>query len=92
MKTIKDAINDYKENPEDSLFENGFSGDEVQLVVRENSRKPGEPIFVREDGKVGFPTINSISVTIGATIRGRIQQEEPTYFLVEVRSIVSPSN
>ena len=60
----------------------------AQFVVRENSKKPGEPILVREDGKVGFPTMNSIHVKIGDTVRGKIQQEEENYFLFEVQEII----
>ena len=59
-----------------------------QFVVRENAKKPGEPIFVMQNGKVGFPTINSLSVKIGDTVKGKIQMERDTYFLFEVTEIV----
>ena len=84
MKTIKEALEKAKANI------NLVSSKEpnLQYIVRENKRKPGEPIFVREDGKVGFPTINSLNVEIGDIVRGKIQHEEPNYFLIEVREII----
>jgi len=84
MKTIKEAI---ESNPSE-IDLTDLSSNMVQYKVRENKRKPGEPIFVREDGKVGFPTINSIQLKIGDIVRGKIQYEEPNYFLIEVREKV----
>jgi hypothetical protein len=84
MKTIKDAFQQFT-NGQNPLTE---KAEEVQYIVRENKKKPGEPIFVREDGKVGFPTINSVGINIGDVVRGKIQYEEPNYFLLEVREII----
>jgi len=90
MKTLKNAI---------EMIESGkLSSDEMreylapengQFIARENNKNPGHIIFVREDGKVGFPTINSIPIEIGDTARGKIQSEEEHYFLFEVREIVN---
>ncbi len=63
-------------------------GDDVQLTVLENRKKPGESIFVRADGKVGFSTINSIQSTIGDTIRGRIKFDNENCFFVEVNEVI----
>ncbi len=65
------------------------TGDEIQLVVKENRQRPGAPIFVREDGKCGFSTINSIPFTIGDTVRGKIKIDTETVFFVEVNEIIT---
>jgi hypothetical protein len=82
MNTLKEALQQYTSGEQDVVVKNS------QYIVRENKKKPGEPIFVREDGKVGFPTINSVKIEIGDVVRGKIQHEEPNYFLLEVREIV----
>ena len=82
MNTLKEALHQYTSGEQDVVVK------DAQYIVRENKKKPGEPIFVREDGKVGFPTINSIKIEIGDVVRGKIQHEEPNYFLLEVREIV----
>jgi hypothetical protein len=90
MSNLTEALNEYKTSPDrPSLAFDILQDKEYQFVVRENKKSPGKPIFVREDGKVGFPTINSISIKIGDTVRGKIRQEEPNYFLFEIREIVS---
>ncbi len=66
-------------------------GDTVRLIVKENSRKPGRVCFAREDGKVGFPTINSLQVKIGDVIEGRVKADNPTCFFVDVEKIVQTS-
>jgi len=83
MNTLKEAIETFEETGKLDL-----TGEVKQFKVRENSKKPGTPIFVRDDGKVGFPTINSISVKIGEVVKGRIVSEQPSYFLVEVSEVV----
>jgi hypothetical protein len=88
MGPLSKALEEYQNNPKKSLAFEILQGEDQQFVVRENKKKPGEPIFVREDGKVGFPTINSIRVDIGDTIRGYVRHEEPSYFLVEIREII----
>ena len=89
MKSLKEAIECMQagEIQPDDVPRN-VEPQQEQFIVRENSKKPGEPIFVRGDGKVGFPTINSRRVEIGDTVRGRIQVEEDTYFLFEVREVI----
>ncbi len=64
------------------------TGEEMQLVVKENNKKPGAPIMVLENGKVGFPTVNSIPIEIGDTIRGKMKLNFDTVFFVEVESIL----
>ena len=86
---LKEAFQNYKKNPNEDILSTAFEADEIQLVVRENAKHPGETIFVREDGKVGFSTKNSLEVKIGDVVRGRVHQDEETYFLFEVQSIVS---
>ncbi len=65
------------------------TGDDIQLVVKENNQKPGSPIFVLESGKVGFNTINSIPSDIGDTVRGQIKLDMDTCFFVEVQEIIT---
>jgi hypothetical protein len=84
MANLTEALQRLKKG---ELSSDVYSDDEKQFIVRENRKKPGEPIFVREDGKVGFPTINSIAVKIGDIARGKIVHEEPTYFLAEIREV-----
>jgi len=69
-----------------------ISAPSAQFVVRENHKKPGEPILIRADGKVGFPTMNSLPCKIGDTVRGRIQQEEKNYFLFDIEEILADSS
>ncbi len=64
------------------------TGDEVVFVSKENRKSPGEPIFVREDGKVGFPTFNSISFNTGDKVRGRVKIDRDTCFFIEVYEII----
>ncbi len=63
-------------------------GMEVRLIVKENKRKPGKQIFAREDGKVGFPTINSIPVNIGDVIDGRVEVNNDSCFFIEIERVV----
>ena len=88
MHTLGDALKRQTENPTLDIFNKGFKSPEVIMNVRENSKKPGTPIFVRDDGKVGFPTLNSISVKIGDRVQCRVQYEADTYFLLEVKKVI----
>jgi len=63
-------------------------GDRVQLTVLENFKFPGNKLFVRDDGKVGFPTINSIPFEVGDTVRGVVRRNSDTYFFVEVQEVI----
>ncbi len=86
---MKQKIFDRRENlkgtPALIDYEQGTS---VRLIVKENSKKPGKIIFVREDGKVGFPTINSIHTKIGDVVEGKIKVDNKSCFFVEVDTIV----
>jgi len=84
MQTIKEAM----KGLEDSSNATAGCVDCIQLKVRENRKKKGEPVFVREDGKIGFPTINSIKINIGDTVLGRVQLDADTYFMFEVSSVI----
>lgn len=70
----------------DKLFRTEYP--EVQFTALENRKRPGHPIFVRDDGKVGFPTINSVSFDVGDVIRGHLKLDTDTYFFVEVSEVV----
>jgi len=59
-----------------------------EFKVLENHRKPGYPIFVNQEGKVGFPGFGSIPISIGQTIKGVIVYEHNNYFLVRVQEVV----
>ncbi len=63
-------------------------GEEMQLVVKENNKQPGKPIFVLENGKCGFSTVNSIPSEIGDTVRGKMKLNLDTVFFVEVNEII----
>ncbi len=63
-------------------------GDEVQFVAKPNRRDPSKPIFVREDGKVGFSNLNSIPYKIGDTIKGRVKLDTAGCFFIEVHKVV----
>jgi len=64
-------------------------GDTVQIKALENKRKKGEPVFIREDGKIGFPTINSVAFKIGDTVKGNVTRDADTYFMVQITEVVS---
>jgi hypothetical protein len=71
-----------------AMFKSREDDPEIQLTVRENKSRPGHPIFIRDDGKIGFSTFNSISFEIGDTIKGKIRHESDKYFFVEVQEIL----
>ena len=75
-------VKEYKEQ----LLENEQPA--IQLTVMENRKRPGEQIFIREDGKIGFPTINSIRADFGDVVRGKVKIDEGSYFFVEIQEIV----
>jgi hypothetical protein len=58
-----------------------------QFKALENRRKDG-PIFIREDGKVGFPTLNSIKFKIGDIVRGPVVYETERYFMLRVEEVL----
>jgi hypothetical protein len=92
-----EILNEELQNLKEKVFRNKHSfydyslGDEVQLQVKENHKQTGKPIFVREDGKVGFPTINSIPIKIGETVKGTLKYDGENYFFVEVQEIIASS-
>jgi hypothetical protein len=91
MQTLKDILKGFKDDntlTPSKIADNDFGAKEIQLVARENNKKPGQVIFVREDGKVGFPTINSIAVEIGDVVHGKVFLDKDKYFLFEVQSVV----
>jgi len=59
-----------------------------QFKALPNRKKSGHIAFVKENGKIGFPTINSIKCRIGDVIRGEIVYETDTYFMLRVEEIV----
>ncbi len=69
-------------------FLNLETGDEIQLVVKENNRRPGKPIFVLANGKVGFPSLNSMPANLGDTIKGTIKIDNENVFFVEITEVV----
>jgi hypothetical protein len=83
--TLDEKIEDLKKYPGtlDGLFSKP-----VQFTALENAKLSGEVIFVREDGKVGFPAFNSIPVKIGDTVRGTLTLEQDSCFFVEVHEIL----
>jgi len=60
----------------------------IQLKAQDNKSNPGSPIFIREDGKIGFSTANSIEFSIGDTVRGVVVIDNDKYFMVQVREVV----
>jgi len=64
-------------------------GQTIQIKVQENNKAPGEPIFIREDGKIGFSTVNSIPLTIGDVVKGTVMLDEPHFFTVLVTEVIS---
>ncbi len=88
MKRLKDILRPDQKKSSKRLVEVLDELQDVQFKVQENRNKPGEHILIREDGKIGFATFNSMSFKIGDVIKGVIQQEHDRYFMVEVRSVV----
>jgi hypothetical protein len=88
QKAIKTLNEKY---PDHSLNDTFISGENVELEVKENNRRPGHPIFVKGNGKVGFPAFGSIDISIGDTIRGEVVYEHEYYFLVRVNDIIKKS-
>jgi len=91
MQNLKDVLKGFKERgvTPSQAADKDFGAQEMQLVARENNKKAGQVIFVREDGKVGFPTINSINVKIGDVVKGKVFLDKDKYFLFEVQEIQS---
>jgi len=87
--SLQDALSEFNVEKNEDILDAAFKSDEIQMVAKENFRDPGKVIFVMENGKVGFPTRNSIPVEIGDIVRGRIHEDSDTYFLFEVQKIVS---
>ena len=95
MNTIKETIEIYEKNPKGVNMVHELEkdiGPTVQLLVQENRGRPGHHIFIREDGKIGFATLNSIDFSIGDITRGKIIQEQVRYFMVEIQEIVEPNS
>jgi len=89
MQTLRDVIQARKDDGTLDILKSDFKTEEVIMNVHENAKKPGEPIFIREDGKVGFPTMNSIKVNIGDRVKCKVQHDADTYFLLDVKEILS---
>jgi len=66
-----------------------IGSEELQMVIKENNRQPGEFILVKNTGKVGFLTKNSIPVRLGDVVKGIITREEENFFLFEAHELVS---
>lgn len=62
--------------------------DEIQLVVKENRQKSGQPIFILPDGKIGFPSKDSIPVNIGDVVTGKIAMITDRYVFVTASEIL----
>lgn len=89
MHTIKDALEGGQGfSNEERVLDKITQGEEVRFVAQENHKKPGSPIFVQDDGKVGFPSFNGLQVSIGDKIRGIVYHKEANYFFVEVVEIL----
>lgn len=90
-KSLQVVADQLSADPSLDLENEDFIDQEVELVVCENHRKPGEPIFVLPCGKVGFPSYDSQPIAIGQKISGLIVFEHDSYFLIEVRNIIEES-
>jgi hypothetical protein len=62
--------------------------EKAQLKATSNRKNPSSLMFIREDGKIGFPTSNSIRFSNGDIISGTILQEEETYFMIRVEKVL----
>jgi hypothetical protein len=63
-------------------------GDVLQFKALKNNRNKTQLIFVREDGMVGFPTLNSITFKEGDIVKGEIVLVSKSYFMLRVDEIV----
>jgi hypothetical protein len=74
----------------DIKADDNFFADEkaIQIKAKKNRANPNRLVFIREDGKLGFPSENSIPINEGDICRGVIMLEQENYFLVQVREIV----
>ena len=90
--SIEQILEAYTEDPKVDLYSLIHEGKEVQFVALENHKKPGSPIFIQDDGKIGFPSINGLQVKIGDTIKGIVHHTKRNYFFVEVTSIVTAAS
>lgn len=89
MKTTQEVLSDLQSDntkhitPSDNSIL--FDDDYFQGKAMENRQKPGNMVFIREDGKIGFPTTNSIPIKIGDIAKGKIVLEADSYFMVQIR-------
>lgn len=74
-----ETLNDYKVN------------DDIQLTVRENHKKQGQPVFVLPDGKIGFPSKDSIPVNIGDVVSGKISMITNRYVFITASEVLHKS-
>ena len=63
-------------------------GEEIQLTVVENKQNAGEPAFILPDGKIGFPSRNSIPVKIGDVILGKVEVIADHYAFIAAKEII----
>jgi len=63
-------------------------GEELQLTAVENKQNPGEVAFILPDSKIGFPSRNSIPVSIGDVILGKIEVIADHYVFVAAKEII----
>lgn len=87
MKNITDVTKQHADTGE-NLIDLIADNEVHQFIARENYKKPGQPIFIQDDGKVGFPSINGLNVNIGDTVKGVVHHSQENYFFVEVQEIV----
>ncbi len=63
-------------------------GEEIQLTAVENRQNKEEPAFILPDGKIGFPSRNSVPVEIGDTIIGKIEVIADHYVFIAAKEII----
>ena len=83
IKEIREILS--KEN---LTLDEYYSGQELQLTVRSNKKKPNQPVFIMPDGRIGFPSENSIPVEIGDVIKGHVAMISDSYAFVTASEII----
>lgn len=58
------------------------TGSKLQLTAHNNKKQPGEPVFILPDGKLGFPSRDSIPVEVGDVISGEVAMVGDSYVFI----------
>lgn len=85
---LKEVAKDLKLNPTKTMKDGFDVGEQVQLTARSNKRSPNDVIFILPNGKIAFPSADSIPCNIGDVVKATVIADREKFSFITVNEII----